>query len=128
MGKSDKQDIVSDKQSKYTPSTAWKKGQSGNPNGRPKKGQTLTDLANEYLNGTEPGEKVTRKEQFVRSVAVMAKKGDMAAIRLIWNYIDGMPVQKTEIDGQIRTRDFEDLSDEELQELFNEKIRKLIKE
>ena len=31
----------------------WKKGQSGNPNGRPKKGQAWADVANELLDSNE---------------------------------------------------------------------------
>mgnify|MGYP004344572633 CR=1 FL=1 len=32
--------------SKFRSSSSWKKGQSGNPNGRPPKGQTVKDLLN----------------------------------------------------------------------------------
>lgn len=70
-----------------------------NPNGRPPKGQTLTDLMKEYLQGQERGTAVTRKEQFIQKVALMAYQGDIQAIKLIWNYIDGMPKQKIEHEG-----------------------------
>lgn len=124
MGTVDKQTIKPAKQGGSRRPTTWKPGQSGNPKGRAKKGQTLTDLAIAYLEDIEPGEKVTRKEQFVKSVAVLAKQGNIAAIKLLWDHIDGMPVQKTELSGYIR-RDLEDMTDDEIRELYNAKIRKL---
>jgi len=47
-----------DKQSSYNridnlKGKGWKPGQSGNPNGRPKKGEAWADVANELLNSKE---------------------------------------------------------------------------
>jgi len=47
-----------DKQSNYNridnlKGKGWKPGQSGNPNGRPKKGEAWADVANELLNSKE---------------------------------------------------------------------------
>jgi hypothetical protein len=81
------------------PSYKFPEGVSGNPNGRPKKGTTLTELMEKYLEDSEPEHKVTRKEEFIAKVATMAYKGDLQAIKLIWNYLDGMPKQSVELQG-----------------------------
>lgn len=67
-----------------------------NPNGRPKKGLTLTDIAKEILEEELPNG-VTRKEALMRQVAKLAYDGNETMIKLLWNYIDGMPTQKTDL-------------------------------
>jgi Family of unknown function (DUF5681) len=57
------------------PDTRFKKGQSGNPKGRPKGSRHKTTLAIEALLDGE-GEEITRK------AIEKAKEGDMAAIRV----------------------------------------------
>lgn len=99
---------------------------NANPTGRPVKGQTLTDLMRGYLDDKEEGHTVPRKIEFIASVASMARKGDATAIKLIWNYLDGMPVQTTDMTAHIK-RDFDDMSDEELKEALYDKIKRLPK-
>jgi hypothetical protein len=81
-------------------STSFQEGQSGNPKGRPKKGETITDLVKEYLNKKVPNqkEKLTYKDLFVKKVLEKAYMGDPQAIKMIWNYSDGMPVQTNKIE------------------------------
>lgn len=76
----------------------WKKGQSGNPAGRPPKAVCLTDTMRSYLDGTidTGGGQITRAEALVRAVYGCAMKGDVAAQKLMMNYVDGCPVQKVE--------------------------------
>ena len=50
--------LSADKQSNYNridnlKGKGWKPGESGNPNGRPKKGEAWADVANELLNSKE---------------------------------------------------------------------------
>lgn len=75
------------------------KGVSGNPHGRPKKGMTLTDIAKEILEEQLPDGK-TRKELLMRKVAQLAYDGNETMIKMIWNYVDGMPTQRTELTGK----------------------------
>lgn len=131
MAKGDAEDIKKDKKSVKPVENRRPDGRFGphnnaNPMGRPKKGQTLTDLMREYLDDKEEGHTVPRKVEFVASVASMARKGDATAIKLIWNYLDGMPLQKTDMTAYIK-RDFEDMSDEELKEALYDRIKKLPK-
>ena len=69
-----------------------------NRKGRPRKGLTLTDIAREILEEVLPSG-VTRKEVLMRKVATLAYEGNETFIKLIWNYVDGMPTQKTELTG-----------------------------
>lgn len=94
-------------------STTWKKGQSGNPNGPPKKGESLTELMKEYLNGNygNKEDKPLRKKIFIERVYQLAMKGDPTCMRMMWSYMDGLPVQKIEADVK-----YGKMSDEEIQE------------
>jgi len=85
-------------------STSFKKGQIANPNGAPKKEESLTNLMREFLKEIPTGEKKTYKELFVRKCFALAMKGDIPTMRLIWNYLEGMPHQTTDanIAGELK--------------------------
>ena len=75
------------------------KGQSGNPKGRAKKGQCLTDILEKFGNkkDVQKGDvSITRREALAEKVWELAIKGDFPAIKYIYDRIDGQPVQKTE--------------------------------
>ena len=72
----------------------WEKGmKSPNPNGRPKEEESLTWLMKEYLKAPSNGKDgKTNKQLFIEKAYEKAvKEGDTASIKLIWNYIDGLP-------------------------------------
>src|SRR5690606_23754804 len=70
-----------------------------NRKGRPKRGETIRDLMFDFLNKAPQGSKVTYKEILVRRAYKLAvDKGDINAMKLIWNYIDGMPIQNIKAD------------------------------
>jgi hypothetical protein len=68
---------------------AFKKGQSGNPKGRPPKGHAITDLLNKYLCETAPGDKVERKQKLIEAMFKHAVEGDTTAMKYIVDRIDG---------------------------------------
>ena len=89
------------------PKIQWKKGQSGNPKGRPKKGETLTDLLKEYivqLTDVEAGGKVSKveiKKAFIMKVVQKAiNDGDVNCMRMIWDRLEGMPVKHIEMHNE----------------------------
>lgn len=73
----------------------WKPGQSGNPNGRPKKEYSLTDGLREYVAETDPDKKKLRKDVLVEKLYTLAQRGDLQAIREVWDRLEGT-TSKTE--------------------------------
>lgn len=76
---------------------SFKPGQSGNPNGRPKKGTSLTELMREYLQEIDPATGKERRQTFIEKVQALAQKGDATALKLVWNYLEGMPQQSVDV-------------------------------
>jgi hypothetical protein len=73
----------------------WRAGRSGNPRGRPPKGMTLSGLMRDMAEGvTASG--VTHKQVVVAKIWEMAEGGDLAAARLVFEYVDGKPVERVE--------------------------------
>lgn len=69
--------------------TQWKHGESGNPNGRPPKGYSITEAFRSMFEA-DPD----KKREVVEAIRKKALDGDPTAQKLIWNYMDGMPLQK----------------------------------
>lgn len=73
-----------------------------NRKGRPKKGQTLTDILEKHgskkdvKNGDEY---IARKEGLAQKLWALALGGDVAAIRYIYDRVDGRPIDKKELSG-----------------------------
>lgn len=67
-------------------STSYKVGVSGNPNGRPKQGYSITETFREMF-GTNPA----LKKRLANKVLDKALSGDIVACKLIWGYMDGLP-------------------------------------
>ncbi len=71
----------------------WKKGQSGNPSGKPKKEPSLNaklkNLAAKEIVVTENGKKVsmTQDEAMLVAVLMKAMKGDMAAVKFVFEQL-----------------------------------------
>jgi hypothetical protein len=61
---------------------------SGNPNGRPPKGYSITEAFKSMLSA-EP----EVKAQIVQSIKDKALKGDTTAQKMIWEYMDGKAKQ-----------------------------------
>ena len=65
-----------------------------NKNGRPPKGHSITETIRAMMD-----EKPEIKKALGAKILQMAVEGDITAIKTIWNYLDGMPLQKQEIGG-----------------------------
>jgi len=72
-------------------------GTTRNPNGRPKKGFTFAEKMREFLSTKDPVLKKYRIDVYVENVFLAAGKGDATAMKIIANYLDGMPAQNTTV-------------------------------
>lgn len=81
----------------------WKKGQSGNPNGRPKGRSMTAELERQLASGDT-------MEKIVKATLLLAAKGNGVALRTVWDRIDGR------IEQQVSVRQVSELSDAELME------------
>jgi hypothetical protein len=93
----------------------WQKGQSGNPKGRPKRGESLAEQVRSALRGAP-------RQRIIRKVVKLAEGGNLEATKLLWAYGYGPPPreplvalqQNVQLDSR---RDLSRLSVEELLKL-----------
>ena len=95
------------------------KGVSGNPLGRPKSGEAITEIFREFLDGQDDGDLVTRKQRLVeelyrRAVGTVVTDEDGNSTRTpgsddilkyIINRLDGMPRQAVDLDATMHSDD-----------------------
>ena len=86
--------------------TPWKKGQSGNPNGRPKKDRCISDILSEQGLDVTDG-KQTNLQLIVSKLYDKAKGGDLKAIDMIFDRLEGKPAQKVEVEETILPTGFD---------------------
>ena len=76
----------------------FKKGQSGNPKGKPKGTLSLKTLLIDYLRSTDKGQKEANKDRLIKRIGKLSiVNGNEQMIKLIWNYIEGMPKETAEV-------------------------------
>lgn len=88
------------------PSNPIKPGETRNPNGRPPKGYSITETIREMM-----ASRPEIKQALGNKILEAALKGDLTATKLIWNYMDGLPIAKNEVKGTLSILDL--LNDDE---------------
>ena len=84
--------------------TRFKKGQSGNPKGRPPGSVSITTEIKKRLQEMPDGQKKTYLELLIsRILKLGVVDGNEQMIKIIWNYVDGMPNQLLEADINVVT-------------------------
>lgn len=94
-----------------------------NPEGKPKGARHFTTIVQDALiklGTTEKGEKIEIQKALGEKVVKMALAGNEAMIKLIWNYMDGMPKASLEIDDQ-RTDETKEMLKDLMEKLKNGK-------
>ena len=104
--------------------TTWVKGQSGNPNGRPKKGKTWSEIANDLLDSNEimivystskdikdlhlkVDKNKTIRHAIVSALINEAMSGNIQAIKELYDRTEGKPAQKLEIEETLLPTGFD---------------------
>jgi hypothetical protein len=83
-------------------STQFKKGQSGNPNGQPRKLPQLDKLLDRIL-GEEGADGLTMMDRILDKVATKAAAGDLKAAEILLDRGYGKAKQSLEIDDVTKT-------------------------
>ena len=94
-------------------STSFKPGQSGNPNGRPKRDWTVAGLIEQAME-QEDETGVPYKKAVYEKLVKMAKDGDIQAVKEVNQRLDGMPKQSTDITTNGESLNFQHLTDEQI--------------
>ena len=88
--------------------TSFKKGQSGNPKGRPPKGETLTDILRKQLDESAEfkdakGKKTRKqlKEIISQRLISLAMSGDVSSLKYIFDRTDGYPTQAAKVETEM---------------------------
>lgn len=102
-------------------STSYKKGQSGNPKGRPKKGETLAEMFRDAL--AEPVKETaegryTRLHKIIDKVVTKAEAGDQQAIEYALARGFGKLIDRIESANVNKQYDFKDIPIEERKKLL----------
>jgi hypothetical protein len=74
----------------------WVPGQSGNPRGRPRKEQSVSELMAEMAQLKRTDAPICRLEELVEKLFDLAIAGDMAAAKLVLAYLEGLPVTRVQ--------------------------------
>ena len=108
------QNNSNDKKNPHLEKHQWKKGESGNPNGRPKKDFALNDHIRSIAN-VELKDKKTMLESVVHKVYEEALKGNMTAVNFLADRILGKAIQsigiKDTTDEPIKVFDIDGMED-----------------
>lgn len=85
------------------PDNYFKPGQSGNPNGRPKRDWTVQSLIEEAMEESDESG-VPAKKIIYQKLVNLAKRGDIQAVKEINQRLDGMPKQTTALEGSVELK------------------------
>lgn len=86
--------------------TSFKPGQSGNPNGRPPKGESLTEILKSQLDDyvrDKDGKptKKTYREIISQRLIALAASGDVSCLKYVFDRTDGYPTQAAKVETEM---------------------------
>jgi hypothetical protein len=87
----DKQQRISTKAGKKGPGRPFRKGESGNPRGRPPKGETLTDVLKSVMG--EEGKLAVAKKLLDMALGSGRRKSYFPALKYLIDRYDGEPIK-----------------------------------
>ena len=87
----------------------WKKGQSGNPGGRPKRELVTTHIERELLREMDDNPSVTKARAIAEKVVAMALGGNPWAVQFCTERTEGKPDQHVSISATVAELTEDDL-------------------
>ena len=103
LGKAGSLQVKRDENGRYM------KGYSGNPKGKEVGTRHLTTKVREALEKIADGSDISYEEALIKKILHKAiVEGDVRMIQLIWNYLDGLPRQSIDLEGNVRIKTFMD--------------------
>ena len=80
----------------------FKKGQSGNPNGRPTGSVSITAEIKKKLQEIPDGQQKSYLELLINRILKQAVvDGNEQMIKLCWNYLEGLPKEDVRVTGEV---------------------------
>lgn len=97
--------------------TRFKPGVSGNPKGKPKGARHFSTLIREAIQKVAEGDAEPTDILIVKQLAKKAKEGDLKAMDIVFDRVDGKAEQTINLDGELTVND--GLSQEEKEALLS---------
>lgn len=95
-------DLTAKEQQKRVIGKPFEKGQSGNPAGRPPGSISITTEIKKRLQEVPEGQQKSYLELLINRILKLGVvDGNEQMIKAIWNYIDGLPNQKLNLEGNL---------------------------
>ncbi len=101
---------------KQKPDHLWKPGQSGNPKGKPKGSRHFSTLIREAITKVATDTGTSDDVLIVQALVAKAKDGDLKAVDMVLDRVDGKAEQTINLDADVTVND--GLSDEEKKALL----------
>jgi hypothetical protein len=77
----------------------FQKGKSGNPNGRPRVGGSVADIARKVLETKKRGEPLTRGEKILAKAAQLAEEGSKPHMEFLFDRAYGKALESMNLSG-----------------------------
>lgn len=104
-------------ESKQRPDHLWKPGQSGNPAGKPKGARHFSTLIKEAITKVAEDTGTSDDKEIVKALVMKAKQGDLKAVDMVLDRVDGKAEQTINLDADVTMND--GLTDEQKEALLN---------
>jgi hypothetical protein len=95
----------------------WKPGQSGNPAGKPKGARHFSTLIRDAITKVAEDTGTRDDEEIVKALVRKAKEGDLKAVDMVLDRVDGKAEQTINLDAEVTMND--GLTEEQKEALLN---------
>lgn len=98
---------------KQKPAHLWKPGESGNPAGKKKGTRHFSTLIREAITKVATDTGTSDDKEIVRALVEKAKMGDLKAVDMVLDRVDGKAEQTINLDGEVTINDGLSLEEKE---------------